>query len=47
LTKIDVHSLGKWRVDAALPHIAAWYEAFGITEKDPMYVPVAERVSIW
>ena len=47
LTKIDVHSLGKWRVDAALPHIAAWYEAFGITEKDPMFVPVAERISIW
>ena len=47
LTKIDVHSLGKWRVDAALPHIAAWYDAFGITEKDPMYVPVEERISIW
>lgn len=47
LTKIDVHSLGKWRVDAALPHIAAWNEAFGITEKDPMFVPVEKRVSIW
>lgn len=47
LTKIDVHSLGKWRVDAALPHIPAWYEAFGITDKDPMYVPAEERISIW
>ena len=47
LTKIDVHSLGKWRVDAALPHIAAWYDSFGITEKDPMYVSVEERISIW
>lgn len=46
-TKDDPHSLGKWRVDGALPHIPAWYEAFGITEKDPMFVPVAERVHIW
>lgn len=47
LTKIDSHSLGKWRVNGALPHINAWYEAFNITEKDPLFVPVAQRVSIW
>ena len=47
LTKMDVHSLGEWRVNGALPHIGAWYEAFGITENDPMFVPEAERVSIW
>ena len=47
MTKIDEHSLGKWRVDGALPHIAAWYEAFSITEKDPMYLPTEQRVSIW
>lgn len=47
LTKMDVHSLGEWRVNGALPQIDAWYEAFGITEKDPMFVPKAERVSIW
>ena len=23
--KDDPHSLGKWRVDGALPHIDAWY----------------------
>lgn len=46
-TKDDPHSLGKWRVDGALPHIAAWYEAFNITEQDPMFVPVANRVHIW
>ncbi len=46
-TKTDVHSLGKWRVDGALPHINAWYDAFGITEENPMFLPVAERVSIW
>lgn len=47
MTKIDVHSLGEWRVNGALPHIGAWYNAFGITDKDPMYVPVEKRVSIW
>lgn len=47
LTKLDPHSLGKWRVDGALPQIGAWYEAFHITEQDPMYLPVDKRVSIW
>lgn len=47
LTKIDPHSLGKWRVDGALPHIGAWYEAFNITEEAPMYLPADKRVSIW
>lgn len=46
-TKSDPHSLGKWRVDGALPHINAWYKAFNITEKDPMFLPVEKRVSIW
>lgn len=47
LTKQDPHSLGKWRVDGALPHIAAWYDAFGITPADPMYLPAEKRASIW
>ena len=47
LTKSDPHSLGRWRVNGALPHIDAWYEAFGITESDPMFVPKNERVTIW
>lgn len=46
-TKSDPHSLGKWRVDGALPQIGTWYEAFNITDKDPMYLPVEKRVSIW
>ena len=47
LTKSDPHSLGRWRVNGALPHIDAWYEAWGITENDPMFVPKAERATIW
>lgn len=46
-TKNDPHSLGRWRVDGALPHIQAWYEAYNITENDPMYLPVEERAAIW
>ena len=46
-TKSDPHSLGRWRVNGALPHIDAWYEAFGITDSDPMFVPKSERVTIW
>lgn len=46
-TKSDVHSLGCWRVNGALPHINAWYDAFQVTESDPMYLPVEKRVSIW
>lgn len=47
LTKSDPHSLGRWRVNGALPQIQAWYDAFGIKEGDSMYVPVDKRVSIW
>jgi len=47
LTKLDPHSLGKWRVNGALPHIDAWYEAFDIQPTDPMYLPKEKRASIW
>lgn len=46
-TKSDPHSLGRWRVNGALPHINAWYEAWGITPASPMYVVPEKRVSIW
>ena len=45
--KSDPHQLGMWRVNGQLPHIDAWYEAFQITEKDPMFVPKEKRVTIW
>ncbi|KAA6325379.1 Neutral endopeptidase, partial [termite gut metagenome] len=46
-TKSDPHSLGRWRVNGALPHIATWYEAFDVQEGDPMFIPVEKRISIW
>ncbi|MBR5828792.1 MAG: M13 family metallopeptidase [Bacteroidaceae bacterium] len=47
LTKSDVHSLSRWRVNATLPHINDWYTAFGITEESPMFVPAEERLDVW
>ena len=47
LTKVDVHSLGRNRVNATLRNIQSFYDAFGITEEDAMYLPVEERVTIW
>lgn len=46
-TKSDPHSLGRWRVNGALPHINAWYDAWHVTEASPLYVAPANRVSIW
>ncbi|MEG0795516.1 MAG: M13 family metallopeptidase [Odoribacter sp.] len=47
LTQMDVHSLGRWRVNAALPQINGWYEAFGIKENTPLYIAPDKRASIW
>ena len=46
-TKSDPHSLGRWRVNGALPHIDAWYEAFGVKEGDKMFIPKSERLDLW
>ena len=46
-TKSDPHSLGRWRVNGALPHVDAWYEAFGIKEGDKMFIPKSERLQLW
>ena len=43
----DPHSPARWRVNGALPHIEAWYKAFNISKKDPLYVPPKERVDVW
>ena len=46
-TKSDPHSLGRWRVNGALPHIDAWYEAFGVKEGDKMFIPKDQRLPLW
>ncbi len=47
LTKEDVHSLGRWRVNATLKHIPQFYEAFGVKEGDGMYIAPDKRAVIW
>ncbi len=46
-TKSDPHSLGRWRVNGALPHIDMWYDAFNIKEGDSMFIPKEKRLSLW
>ena len=47
LTKRDPHSLGLWRVNGALPHIDAWYDAFKVTKKNKLFLPKNQRVQVW
>ena len=47
LTKMDPHSLGRWRVNGALPHINAWYDAFNVKPGDKLYLPENERLKLW
>ena len=46
-TKIDEHSLGKWRVNASLKNIDSFYKAFNIKEGDSMWLNPDKRVIIW
>ena len=46
-TKSDPHSLGRYRVNGALPHIDMWYDAFGVKEGDKMFIPKSERLPLW
>ena len=44
---VDPHSPNKARVNAALPHINAWYDAFGIKKGDKLFIPKKQRAQIW
>lgn len=41
------HPPNFYRTVAALQHVDAFYEAFGIEEGDPMWLPPAKRVHAW
>ena len=43
----DPHSPGRFRVLGPLPNIQAWYDAFGITPANSMYIPPEKRAHIW
>ncbi|MCR5394289.1 MAG: M13 family metallopeptidase [Bacteroidales bacterium] len=47
LLKNDPHAPNETRVNGALPHIDAWYEAFDIQPSDSLYLPADKRARIW
>lgn len=47
LTQMDVHSLGRNRVNVALPQVTEFIEAFGIKEGDGMWLAPEKRVTLW
>ena len=47
LLKVDVHSPNMARVNGALPHINAWYDAFAVKKGDKLFIPKKQRAQIW
>ncbi len=47
LLTLDVHAPNKLRANIQLQNLEAFYEAFGITESDAMYLAPEKRISIW
>jgi putative endopeptidase len=45
--KADPHSPPEFRVNGVVRNIDAWYEAFGVKEGDKLFLPPAQRVTIW
>ena len=43
----DPHSPARYRTIAPLRNVDAWYEAFGITPDDAMYIAPEDRARIW
>ncbi len=46
-TKMDEHSLGKWRVNGTLPHIENFIKAFNVQPGNGMYLPEDQQAKIW
>ena len=47
LITVDPHSPNFARVNAALPHIDAWYDAFKVKKGNKMFVSKKKRAHIW
>jgi endothelin-converting enzyme/putative endopeptidase len=43
----DPHSPPYYRINGVVRNLDAWYEAFGVTAEDDLYLPPEERVRIW
>ena len=47
LITVDTHSPNEARVNAALPHIDAWYDAFKVKKGSKLFIPKNKRAHIW
>ncbi len=47
LVAVDPHSPGELRASQIVRNVPEFYEAFGVVEGDPMYLPAERRVRIW
>ncbi|MCF6329246.1 MAG: M13 family metallopeptidase [Henriciella sp.] len=45
--RTDSHSPEEYRVNGVVRNMDEWYEAFGVTEDDEMYLAPEDRVRIW
>ena len=45
--RTDSHSPEEYRVNGVVRQMDAWYDAFGVTPDDALYLPPEERVTIW
>jgi predicted metalloendopeptidase len=43
----DPHSPAQYRVNGVVRNMDAWYDAFGVTEDDDLYLKPEDRVEIW
>ena len=46
-TSLIINSPNKFRVNAVLPQFQKFYDTYGITENDGMYVKPEDRLGIW
>ncbi len=47
LVTVDSHSPNNARVNAALPHIDAWYDAFKVKKGNKLFIPKNKRAHVW
>lgn len=43
----DPHSPAQYRINGVLRNVDAWYKAFKVNDKNKLYLPKEQRVSIW
>jgi putative endopeptidase len=47
LVLTNPHSPPVFRVNGVVRNMGAWYEAFGVTQENALYLPADQRVTIW